>query len=181
VKVISEVGLRRVLRYAWTRILLAVFRVVPFPPVRSVFLRLCGTTVGADTILHRFTLINVDRGGFAALRIGEKCFIGDEVLVDLAASVVVEDHVTIAARAIVLTHLNVGYKDHPLMTRFPSHTAGVTIRRGSFVGAGAVILPGCRIGPEALVAAAALVNRDVTAREVVGGVPIRSIHRGVGE
>jgi acetyltransferase-like isoleucine patch superfamily enzyme len=135
--------------------------------------------VGADTILHRLTLINVDRGGFAALRIGQKCFIGDEVLIDLAASVVLEDHVTLATRAIVLTHLNVGYKDHPLMERFPAHTASVTIRRGSFVGAAAVILPGSRIGPEALVAASALVNRDVAAREVVGGVPIRSIRRGV--
>jgi acetyltransferase-like isoleucine patch superfamily enzyme len=127
VKAISEIGLRRVLRYVWTSFLLAIFRVVPFPSLRSIFLRVCGATVGAHTILHRFTLINVDRGGFAALRIGEKCFVGDEVLVDLAAPVVFEDNVTLAARAIVLTHLNVGYKDHPLMARFPAHTAGVTI------------------------------------------------------
>lgn len=121
-------------------------------------------------------MINVDRGGFRALRIGAKCFIGDEVLLDLAAPVVLEDHVTLAARAIVLTHLSVGQKDHPLMGRFPSHAAGVTILRGSFVGSSAVILAGSTIGPEALVAAAALVNRDVAPGEVVGGVPIKSLH-----
>jgi acetyltransferase-like isoleucine patch superfamily enzyme len=176
VNVIGEIGIRRVLWFAWTRFLLAIFRIVPFPPLRSVFLRLCGSTIGADTVLHRFTMINVDRGGFRALRIGAKCFIGDEVLLDLAAPVVLEDHVTLAARAIVLTHLSVGQKDHPLMGRFPSHAAGVTILRGSFVGSSAVILAGSTIGPEALVAAAALVNRDVAPGEVVGGVPIKSLH-----
>jgi acetyltransferase-like isoleucine patch superfamily enzyme len=89
--------------------------------------------------------------------------------------VVLQELVTLAARAMLLTHLNVGYKDHWLMARFPSEVAGVTILRGSFVGAAAVVLPGCRIGPEALVAAAALVNRDVAPGEVVAGVPIKSI------
>jgi len=65
-----------------------------------------------------------------------------------------------------------------LMARFPSRTASVTIGRGSFVGAAATILPGCNIGSEAFVAAAAVVNREVTHREVVGGVPIRTIQGG---
>ena len=41
----------------------------------------------------------------------------------------------------ILTHLNVGFRDHPLQTRYPPLTAGVTIGRGAFVGAGATILP----------------------------------------
>lgn len=176
-KVFREIGLHRAGWFIWASIVLAIFRAVPFPPLRSSFLRLCGAKVGADAILHRFTLINVDRSGFKSLRIGANCFVGHEVLIDLAGPVVLEDHVTLAARAIVLTHLNIGYKDHPLMTRFPSQTAGVAILRGSFVGAAAVVLPGCRIGPEAFVAAAALVNRDVESREVVAGVPIRQIDR----
>jgi acetyltransferase-like isoleucine patch superfamily enzyme len=178
---LGEIGLRRAGRYVWTAILLAIFRVTPFPPLRSIFLRLCGATIGADTILHRFTLINVDRGGFGSLRIGANCFVGHEVLVDLAAPVVIEDHVTLATRAILLTHLNVGYKDHPLTARFPAETAGITIHRGSFVGAAAVVLAGCTIGPEAFIAAAALVNRDVAPQEVVGGVPIKPIGRGAGD
>ena len=180
-KAIGEIGLRRTGRFIWTSILVGILRVIPFPPLRSIFLRLCGATVGANTILHRFTLINVDRGGFRSLRIGANCFVGHEVLIDLAASVVLEDHVTLSARAIVLTHLNVGYSDHPLMTRFPPRTAGVTILRGSFVGAAAVVLAGCTIGPGALVGAAALVNRDVASGEVVGGVPIRPIDQDTGE
>jgi maltose O-acetyltransferase len=178
VKALGEIGLRRAIRYVWTSFLLTVFRLVPFPPLRSLFLRLCGATVGVGTILHRLTLINVDRGGFRALRIGANCFVGHDVLIDLAAPVVLEDHVTLTARAMLFTHLNVGYKDHPLRVRFPPKAAGVTILRGSYVGAGAIVLAGLTVGPEAMVGAAALVNRDVGAGEVVGGVPIRTLRAG---
>ena len=176
-KVLREVGLRRVGRFIWSSFQLGILRMLPFPPLRSAFLRLCGATIGANTILNRFTLINVDRGGFKSLRIGANCFIGHEALIDLAGPVVLEDHVTLAARTMLVTHLNVGYKDHPLLARFPSDTASVTVLRGSFIGIAAVVLPGCRIGPEAFVGACALVNRDVAPGELVAGVPIRQVGR----
>lgn len=177
-KAVREVGVGRVIRFLWASLLLSALRRAWIPPVRVLLLRVFGARVGAHTVVHRLTLINVDRGGFNALRIGDNCFIGDEVLIDLAGPVVLDDHVTLATRAMVLTHLNVGYKDHPLQARFPSQTAGVTIHHGSFIGAGATLLAGTTIGPEAFVAAGGLVNRDVTAGEVVGGVPIRTLDGG---
>jgi acetyltransferase-like isoleucine patch superfamily enzyme len=176
-KAFGELGFNRLARFVWTSFLLAIFRIIPFPPFRSAFLRMCGARIGSNTVLHRFTLINVDRGGFKALRIGTSCFVGPEVLIDLAGPVLLEDHVTLAPRSVLLTHFNVGYTDHPLMTRFPPKTAGVTILRGCFIGAAAVVLAGCKIGPNAVVAAAALVNRDVAPGERVGGVPIRSLNQ----
>jgi UDP-2-acetamido-3-amino-2,3-dideoxy-glucuronate N-acetyltransferase len=174
-KAIREVGVTRVVRYVWVSLLLSLLRRTWISPGRVLFLRICGATVGAGTVIHRITLINVDRGGFRALKIGANCFVGDEVLFDLAAPVVLEDHVTLATRTTVLTHLNVGYADHPLRAQFPPRTEGVTIRRGSFVGAMATILCGVTVGPEAFVAAASLVNRTVTSGERVGGVPIRTL------
>ena len=176
-KAFAEIGSKRLARFVWTSFLLAVFRIVPFPPLRSVFLRMCGASIGSNSILHRFTLINVDRGGFRSLRIGANCFVGPEVLIDLAGPVLLEDHVTLAPRSMLLTHFNVGYTDHPLMARLPPKTAAVTILRGCFVGAAAVVLAGCRIGPNAVVGASALVNRDVAPGELVGGVPIRSLNQ----
>jgi acetyltransferase-like isoleucine patch superfamily enzyme len=178
VKALKEIGIPRAVRFVWTSALLVLLRLSFLPPLRSALLRLCGAKVGRDTIIHGLRLINVDRGGFRALQIGANCFVGDEVLLDLAAPVILEDHVTLAVRTAVLTHLNVGYRDHPLQPRFPSQTAGVTIRRGSFLGAGATVLAGCSIGPEAFVAAASLVNRPVAPGEVVGGVPIKTIGAG---
>jgi acetyltransferase-like isoleucine patch superfamily enzyme len=117
----------------------------------------------------------VDRGGYGALTIGANCCLGDEVLIDLAAPVTLEDLVTLATRSVVLTHLNVGYRDHPLQGRFPPLSAGVTLRRGTFVGAGAMLLAGVSAGPDAFIGAASLVNRDVAASETVAGVPIRTL------
>ena len=174
-KAIREVGWARAFRFLWVSLLLSIFRRTWVSPVRVAFLRLCGARVGRGVIVHRVSLINVDRGGFRSLTIGDSCFVGDEVLLDLAAPVVLEEQVTLATRAAVLTHLNVGYRDHPLQARFPARTAGVTLRRGTFIGAGATILAGVSVGPEAFVGAGSLVNRDVASSEVVGGVPIRAL------
>jgi acetyltransferase-like isoleucine patch superfamily enzyme len=174
---VREVGIGRIIRYLWTSLLLSALRLAWISPGRVALLRLFGAAVGAGTVIHRLTLINVDRGSFRSLTIGPHCFIGDEVLIDLAAPVTLEAHVTLATRAVILTHLNVGYRDHPLQRRFPAMAEGVTIRRGSFVGAGATILAGVTIGPEAFVGAASLVNRSVVSSEVVAGVPIRSLDR----
>jgi acetyltransferase-like isoleucine patch superfamily enzyme len=175
VKALRQVGLRRGIRFLWVSLLLSVLRRAWVPPVRTWLLRLYGARVGANVVVHRVTFMNADRAGFAALSIGDDCFIGDEVLLDLAAPLTLEPQVTLAARALVLTHLNVGYEDHPLQARFPSQTAATRIGRGSFVGAAATVLAGTTIGPEAFIAAGSLVNRDVAAAEVVGGVPIRTL------
>ena len=177
-KALQEIGIARAARFVWISVLLVVFRFAFLPPLRTLLLRLYGARVGRDCVIHGFTMINVDRGGFRALRIGDSGFIGDDVLIDLAAPVVIEDHVTLATRSVVLTHLNVGYRDHPLQARFPSQVQGVTIRRGCFIGAGAIVLAGSEIGPEAFVAAGSLVNRRVAEGEVVGGVPIKTLQAG---
>ncbi len=174
-KAVREVGTARVLRFAWTSALLVLLRLTWISPVRVAFLRICGARIGRGSIVHRLSLVNVDRGGFRALTIGQNCFVGEEVMIDLAAPVTLEDDVTIAARAVVLTHLNVGYGDHPLQARFPARTAGVTLKRGTFVGAMATILAGVSAGPEAFIAAGSLVNHDVGAGAVVAGVPARPL------
>lgn len=170
-KAMRQVGFGRLVKFAWASFLLALLKLTWLPPVRAFFLRMCGARVGRNTVIHAITLINVDRGGFGALSIGSDCFVGDEVLFDLAAPVVIEDQVTLATRAMVLTHLNVGYADHPLQNRFPPKTAGVTIRRGSFIGAGATILAGCSVGPEAFVGATAFVDRDLGPGEIARRAP----------
>ena len=51
----------------------------------------------------------------------------------------------------------------------------IDIRDNCFIGAGATILPGVTIGPNAIVAAGAVVNSDVPEGKVVGGIPARII------
>lgn len=58
--------------------------------------------------------------------------------------------------------------------------APIRIGKNVWVGANAVILPGVTIGDGAIVAAGAVVNRDVPENTVVGGVPAKVI-RTIGE
>lgn len=51
---------------------------------------------------------------------------------------------------------------------------GVTVEDKARLGAGAVILPGRRVGASAVVAAGAVVNRDVSGGETVMGVPAKA-------
>jgi acetyltransferase-like isoleucine patch superfamily enzyme len=177
VKAVRQVGIGRAIRFLWTSGLLLLLRCAFLPPARTFCLRLFGATIGNGTIVNRCSFINADRGGFRALSIGRDCFIGDEVLFDLASPVTLEDQVTLAARVVLLTHMSVGYRDHPLQARFPARQAPVRICRGSFLGAGTIVLCGVTVGPAACVGAGSLVNRDVQADETVGGVPARPLGR----
>ena len=172
-KALKEIGWYRAWRFGCCTIAHAGFQCLLFPPARTVALRLLGARVGAHVIVHSARFFNLYRRGFGGLRIANCCFIGDDCLIDLADAVVLEEHVTLAERVTILTHMNVGYADHPLQPYFPSMTAPVVLRRGAFIGANATLLPGVEIGTCAVVAAGAVVRASVPPFAVVGGVPAR--------
>lgn len=73
----------------------------------------------------------------------------------------------------------IGYNTTILCHEFLRHEwrrGPVVIGRDVLIGANTTILPGVVIGDGATVAAGSLVNRDVPAGAMVGGVPIRLIH-----
>lgn len=51
----------------------------------------------------------------------------------------------------------------------------IDIRDNVFVGHGAILLPGVTIGPNAIVAAGTVVNRDVPPNSIVAGTPARVV------
>ena len=79
----------------------------------------------------------------------------------------------------LITHLDVG--DSPLKRHgFPAKTGQIVIEDGVYIGAGATILHGVKIEKNTLVAAGALVNRDISPNCVVAGIPAKTI-RTIGE
>jgi 2,3,4,5-tetrahydropyridine-2-carboxylate N-succinyltransferase/tetrahydrodipicolinate N-acetyltransferase len=78
---------------------------------------------------------------------------------------------------LVLTHLNVGYRDHPLQQQFPAQAGPVAVGEGAFIGAHATLLAGVKVGARAFVAAGSVVTTDVPERSLVAGVPARVVRR----
>jgi len=179
VKALGEIGWARAARFGFFTLAMIPYRIALFPQLRAPWLRLLGARVGRRTILHDVRFFNLYRRGLAGLEIGDECFVGDECLLDLAEGVRLESRVTLAERVLVLTHTNVGYRDHPLQAHFPPMAAPVVVEAGSFLGASVTVLPGVRVGAQSFVAAGSVVTADVPPRTLVAGVPARPL-RAIG-
>jgi len=179
VKALGEIGWGRAARFGFFTLAMVPYRLALFPQLRAPWLRLLGARIGRRTVLHDVRFFNLYRRGLGGLEIGDECFVGDECLVDLAEGVRLERQVTLAERVLILTHTNVGYRDHPLQARFPAMAAPVVVEAGSFLGANVTVLPGVRVGTESFVAAGSVVTADVPPRTLVAGVPARPL-RAIG-
>ena len=178
-KALGEIGWGRAARFGFFTLAMVPYRLALFPQLRAPWLRLLGARIGRRTVLHDVRFFNLYRRGLGGLEIGDECFVGDECLVDLAEGVRLERQVTLAERVLILTHTNVGYRDHPLQARFPAMAAPVVVEAGSFLGANVTVLPGVRVGAESFVAAGSVVTADVPPRTLVAGVPARPL-RAIG-
>jgi len=154
-----------------------LLRIVFFPPVRAVLLRIFGATVGKDTVILTSLFLNVHHHGFSRLHIGNRVFVGDEVMLDVRGGIRLGDDVTLSNRVNLVTHMTVGYPEHPLTALYPTKESAIIIKNGAYVGTAATILPGVTVGACAVVAAGAVVTRDVPPRTVVAGVPARVVKK----
>jgi acetyltransferase-like isoleucine patch superfamily enzyme len=176
-KALAEIGWSRALRFGCFTAAMIPYRLLLVPQLRAPWLRLLGARIGRGTIVHDVRFFNLYRRGLGGLAIADECFLGDECLLDLAEGITLERQVTLAERVLVLTHMNVGYHDHPLQAHFPAQAAPVVIEQGSFVGASATLLPGIRIGARSFVAAGSVVTADVPPGTLVAGVPARAVRQ----
>ena len=106
------------------------------------------------------------------VRIGRDVFVGFGVELDTNHSELIEigDHVTISHRCIIASHMATSAAT-PLAKLYPPQAAAVRIGDGAWLCVGAIVLPGVTIGENALVAAGAVVTRDVAPNTLVAGVP----------
>ncbi len=107
------------------------------------------------------------------IRIGRNVFINhDCTLLDMGG-ITIGDDVLIGPKVSLIA------ENHPLdpNDRKTLVAQPITIRRNAWIGAAAAILPGVTIGENAVVAAGAVVTKDVPPDTVVGGVPAKPIRK----
>ena len=176
-KAIEEIGIKKTFSFAAFSVIEIIYFLMIFPPFRKIFLQVFGTEIGKNSVIMNVKFFNWYHLGLKGLKVGKECFIGDDVLIDLYDQVILEDQVTIAQRVNILTHLNVGYRNHPLQKFFPKFSKPVVFKRGSVVGVASTILPGVVVGEESFIGAGSVVTKDVPKRTLVAGVPAKIVRK----
>jgi acetyltransferase-like isoleucine patch superfamily enzyme len=120
-----------------------------------------------------------DLGDQTVLRVGSRCVIGRGSHIVAHHSILIDDDVY-TGPYVYITDQNHAYADPdvPIGRQWPVNTA-VSIGSGTWLGAGAVILPGACIGRNVVVAAGSVVRGTIPDRCVVAGVPARVVREYV--
>ncbi len=139
---------------------------VPLHWFRRFFFRLAGVKIGPKSTVHIGAKFYAPRG----VSIGEGTLVGDHSVLDGRAKLMIGSHVDIASQVMIYN------SEHDLQADdFRPVDAPVKIGDYVFIGPRAIILPGVSIGRGAVVAAGAVVTKDVPERTIVGGVPAKLI------
>ena len=141
--------------------------------IRAALLRSYGAQIGKSCFI---------RGGLKIqesfnLHLGDSVFVNAECCFDCSAPITVGDRVQFAYQVTLVTG---GHKIGEHDSRAGEHDPKpIEIGEGAWIGARAMILPGVKIGAGAVVAAGAIVTKDVAPDTVVAGVPA-SVIRSLG-
>ena len=159
------------LRLLFAQLLMAPLPVHAGGRLRVLALRLAGFRIGTHTHVFGWPVITGERGLQRKLRIGSECWFNVGVRFDLGAEITIGDRVAMGQEVLLMTGTHeIGAHER---RAGPLRTAPIHIGDGVWLGARCIILPGVRVGDGAIVAAGAVVNRDVPANAIVGGVPAR--------
>jgi acetyltransferase-like isoleucine patch superfamily enzyme len=146
---------------------------VPSHHLRRLCYRLAGMKIGSGSSIHMMARIYDPR----FIKIGQDTIIGERSsldgrrqLVNSAGGLEIGNHVDIASEVMIWT------SQHDIHDpEFKGIEAKVVIEDYVFIGPRAIILPGVTIGRGAIVAAGAVVTKDVAEGSIVAGVPAKNI------
>ena len=135
--------------------------------VRSRLSTIIGAEIDGSTTIFPPFYTNFGR----SIRLGKNIFINHACSFLDIGGITIEDDVQIGPR------VNLTSENHPLdpTDRTTLIPRPVVIKRNAWIGAGATILPGVTVGENAVVAAGAVVSRDVPPNTVVVGVPAKVV------
>lgn len=139
---------------------------LPFHSIRNMAFCLAGGQLDRGSTIHMGARFFAPSG----ISIGQDTLVGYRVFLDGRAPLTIGNHVDIASEVMIYN------SEHDLNAPdFSATTAPVNIKDYVFIGPRAIILPGVTVGRGAVVAAGAVVTKDVTDFAIVGGVPAQVI------
>jgi maltose O-acetyltransferase len=155
------------------RVVLSVCPLILFPRLNVILNRLSGYHL--DKTVRIYSSVQIM--GAIKVNIGAHTFIGHETLITGGSA-----NIDIGKNCDISDRVGIICGTHEIDSLGP-RSAGkgtgqdITIEDGVWIGYGAIILPGVRIGKKAIIAAGAVVTKDVPSRTIVGGNPAREIRK----
>lgn len=136
--------------------------------IRKNLSEIIGYELDSSTII--FAPFHTNFGRF--INIGKNVFINHACSFLDMGGITIEDNVLLGPKVNLVT------ENHPIdpSKRKSLLCKPILIKRNAWIGAAATILPGVTIGENSIVAAGAVVSKDVPANTVVGGVPAKFIN-----
>lgn len=131
--------------------------------------RPCGVRVGSDSGIYHGTFFELGPDG--EVEIGNYCTLVGAIIAT-NSRVVIEDYAFVAHEVVIADSIVASPPDAGIS---PGKVPEITLGENSWVGARAVLLPGARIGAEAIVGAAAVVDFEVPAGAIVAGNPAQIV------
>ncbi len=139
--------------------------------------------LGTDVLVGRQVTLSVGYGVGPhplpprGLVLGDRCVLGARSSITAHESIELGEAV-FCGQGVFITDASHGYQDPtlPIGDQFGTHQP-VSIGSGSWIGHGAVILPGAQIGRNVVVAAGAVVRGVVEDYAIVAGNPARVVRR----
>lgn len=143
-----------------------LFSSIPSHLVRRIVYRLGGIHFDKGTNFHRQISLYHPSG----IEIGKDTLIGERVVLDGRGGLTIGSHVDIATGAMLFT------SQHNIIDPlFLAESARIVLGDYVFVGPNAIILPGVKVGKGAIVAAGAVVTKEVPELAIMAGVPAKQI------
>ena len=129
-------------------------------------------SIGCGVHIREHACINCEdlNLGRPTLTIGDGTYIGRFLHLNAKDSVVIEDKVLISDRVFITYHHHSYEGQEPIIDQPLPDPIPVILKKGCWIGIGAIINPGIPIGENAVVSANSVVTKDVAAYTVVGGV-----------
>ena len=112
---------------------------------------------------------------------GQHITLGENVFINHGCSFLDLGGITIEDDVLIGPKVNIITENHPIdpANRKSLDLAKVVIKQNAWIGAGATLLPGVTIGKNSIVAAGAVVTKDVPDNTIVGGIPAQIIRNNI--
>ena len=135
---------------------------------RRNLLRQAGIGIGSSHLDPGFRFI-----GGTKLRIGHRCYLNAGCIFDAGAEILIEDDVAVGDHVRFITS---GHAIGPSQNRCGDAFHGpIRVGPGSWIGSGAMLLPGVKLGRGCVVGAGAVVTRSTEPNGLYLGLPARRV------